>query len=284
MENITTKPKNVDYYCVPKPLWRKIRKLFPKPPKKGQRGRPRADDRAALNGIWYVLWTGCQWKAVHKDWFGVCSSVIHERFQKWRRAGMFKKIMRIMAKFYAKRRKIKWKWQSIDSKSCPAPLGGSKTGNNPTDRGKKGSKIHILVDKRGAPLALHVTGANEHDKWSADDLIVSIIVSRPSGKKVKQHFCADKGYDYDDVHKFVKKKHYISHIKHRRRRNEPKIEECPIPGETQYPARRWVVERTLGWLAKRRSIKVRWCKKSKNWLAFVQFACAHILFDLAFYG
>ena len=41
--------------------------------------------------------------------------------------------------------------------------------------------------------------------------------------------------------------------------------------------RRWVVERTLGWLAKRRSIATRWCKKSENWLAFVQMACAQVL-------
>jgi transposase len=57
-----------------------------------------------------------------------------------------------------------------------------------------------------------------------------------------------------------------------------------MPGEQRYPARRWVVERTLGWLTKRRSIRVRWCKKSQNWLALIQFACAHILFDLAFFG
>jgi transposase len=276
-----TKPKNVDYFQVPDQLWRKIKKLFPKPPKKRKPGRPRADDRAALNGIWYVMWTGCQWKAVHKDWFGVCSTTLHDRFQQWQREGIFEKIMQIMVKYYAKKRKIKWKWQSIDSKSCPAPLGGEQTGNSPVDRSKKGSKIHLLVDQRGAPLAVHITGANEHDKWSADDLIVSIVIKRPNSK---QHLCADKGYDYPDVHEFVEQVRYIAHIKHRRRRGEPEVEACPIPGEKQFPARRWVVERTLGWLAKRRSLRTRWCKKVENWLAFVQFACAHILFDLAFYG
>lgn len=276
------KPKNVDYFHVPKPLWKQIKKLFPKPPKKRQRGRPPADNRAVLNGIWYVLWTGCQWKAVHKEWFGVSSSVLHERFQTWQQAGIFDQIMKWMLKFYNQRRRIKWKWQSIDSKSVPAPLGGSETGKNPTDRGKKGAKLHLLVDQRGMPLAVHITGANEHDKWSADELFVSIVVKRP--KKKKQHLCADKGYDYKDVHEFVEQERYIAHIKHRRRRGEPAIEECPIPGEKRYPARRWVVERTLAWLTKRRSIRVRWCKKVENWLAFIQFACAHILFDRAFYG
>jgi putative transposase len=280
-KNSTQKPKNVDYFHVPRPLWRKIKKVLPEAPKHRSPGRPRADNRAVLNGIWYVLWTGCQWKAVHKSWFGVCSSTLHERFQTWQRQGVFAQIMRIMVKFYAKKRTIKWKWQSIDSKSCPAPLGGEQTGKNPTDRGKRGSKIHILVDQRGAPLAVVLTGANEHDKWSADDLVVSIVVKRP---KTKQHFCADKGYDFADVHQFVEQARYIVHIKHKRKRGEPVVEECPIPGETRFPARRWVVERTLGWLAKRRSLRIRWCKKVNNWLALVQFACAHILMDMAIYG
>lgn len=277
----TQKPKNVDYFHVPRPLWRKIKKILPKAAKKRKVGRPRADNRAVLNGIWYVLWTGCQWKAVHKDWFGVCSSTLHERFQTWQQLGIFDKIMQIMVKFYAKKRKIKWKWQSVDSKACPAPLGGQQTGKNPTDRGKRGSKIHILVDQRGAPLAVILTGANEHDKWSADDLIISIVVKRP---KTKQHFCADKGYDFVDVRQFVEHARYIVHIKRKRNRGEPMVEECPIPGETRFPARRWVVERTLGWLAKRRSLRIRWCKKVNNWLALVQFACAHILMDMAIYG
>ena len=148
---------------------------------------------------------------------------------------------------------FKWAWQSIDSKSCAAPLGGGDTGRNPTDRGKSGSKVHILVDARGAPLAIHITGANQHDKWSVDDPIFSIVVRRPSSE---QHFCADKGYDFADVRAFVAQANYVQRIKRRRRRGEP--EPCPIPGEYRYPARRWVVERTLAWLTKRRSIRTRW--------------------------
>lgn len=283
-KNNTTKPKNVDYFKVPDELWKTVRELLPAAPQRRGPGRPRADDRAALNGIWYVLWTGCQWKAIHKNWFGVSSSVIHERFQTWQKKGVFANMMREMVLYYQTEREIGWEWQSIDSKSCPAPLGGEETGRNPTDRGKQGSKIHLLVDEHGAPLALHVTGANEHDKWSADDLIVSIVVERPDPEQVEQHLCADKGYDYEDVHQTIAQEHYISHIKHRRRRNEPLVEECPIPGELRYPARRWVVERTLGWLCKRRGLKVRWCKKVENWIALIQLACAHVLLEQAIFG
>ena len=81
-----------------------------------------------------------------------------------------------MVRFYARQRRIRWKWQAIDSKAVASPLGGAATGRNPTDRGKSGAKVHILVDERGAPLAIDITGANQHDKWSVDDLIISVVV------------------------------------------------------------------------------------------------------------
>lgn len=278
----TIKLVTPNYFSVPRPLWRKVKKQLPKRKKSMRgRGRPRVKDQAVLNGIWYILWTGCQWKAVHRSWFGVSASVLHQRFQLWRRLGVFEHLMAALAKVYAQERRIKWRWQSVDSKSCPAPLGGEATGRNPTDRGKRGSKVHLLVDARGAPLAVYISGANQHDKWSAADLIFSILVERP---KTKQHFCADRGYDYPDVHDVVAEGQYVAHIKHRRRRGESILESCPVPGEKSFPARRWVVERTLGWLCKRRSIRVRWCKKPQNWLAFIHLAAAHILLDLAFSG
>ncbi len=277
MKKDNTKSRKIKFQSIPTKLWRKFKKNLPKQSKQRKAGRPRVKDRDVINGIWYVLWTGCQWKAIDREWFHVSSSTLHERFQAWERAGVFDKLFKIMVRFYARERKIGWTWQSVDSKMVPAPLGGKQTGKNPTDRGKSGAKIHILVDQGGAPLAIHITGANEHDKWSVDDLIIHIVVKRPYSH---QHLCADKGYDYEDVHQFVAQSGYQAHIKHRRRRNEPKEDECPVPGEKSFPARRWVVERTLGWLAKRRSIKIRWCKKPENWLAFLKLASADILLNL----
>ena len=279
MNKDSTKTRIVNFHQLPPKLWKKLKKHLPKGRKEIGPGRPRVNNRDVINGVWYVLWSGCQWKAVKRDWFRVSSSTLHERFQTWQKKGVFDKLFKIMVNYYAREMGIGWKWQSVDSKMVPAPLGGAKTGKNPTDRAKSGAKIHLLVDERGAPLAIHITGANEHDKWSVDDLVVHIVKKRPN---TEQHFCADKGYDSEDIFHFVKAKRYVPHIKHRRRRNEPKGEECPIPGEKSFPARRWVIERTLGWLAKRRSLKIRWCKKPENWLAFLKLASAHILLNLIF--
>jgi putative transposase len=165
MREATTTTR-VDYFNLPRPLWRKLKKHLPKRRNKTNKrgGRPRVSDRAVANAIWYVLWTGCQWKAVHRDWFGVSSSVIHERFQRWGQMGIFEKLLKWIAEYYAKERGgISWRWQAMDSKHSAAPLGGEKTGKSPTDRGKLGAKMNLLVDGRGAPISVVLTGANHHD-------------------------------------------------------------------------------------------------------------------------
>src|SRR5215217_4392169 len=217
-----TTTRKVDYFRLPRPLWRKLNKCLPKKKRKkvSRDGRPSASDRAVINGIWYVLWTGCQWKAVHRDWFGVSSSVIHERFQRWRRMGLFEKLMKWMAEYYARERGgISWKWQAMDSKNSPAPRGGQKTGKNPTDRGKRGAKMNLLVDQSGAPLSVVLTGANCHDKVSAVELIVSIALKRPAHKE--QHLCADQAYDASDVREFASSGGYTTHIKINPRKRPP---------------------------------------------------------------
>jgi putative transposase len=285
-----TTTRKVDYFRLPRPLWRKLKKCLPKKRKKSKKrgGRPRVSDRASANAIWYVLWTGCQWKAIHREWFGVSASVVHERFQRWRQMGIFEKLMKRMVEHYARESGgISWKWQAMDSKNSPAPLGGDKTGKNPTDRGKQGAKMNLLVDQSGAPLSVVLTGANRHDKISAVELIVSIALKRPAHKE--QHLCADKAYDASDVREFASSAGYTTHIKINPRKKDSTESSGESPqrkdshGEP-HPARRWVVERTISWLTKRRSLRTRWSKKAENWLALVQLACAHILLNLAVFG
>lgn len=283
MKEAITTPK-VDYFRLPRPLWRKLKKRLPKKrtnPRRG--GRPRAPERAVADAIWYVLWTGCQWKALHRDWFGVSSSVVHERFQRWRSMGLFEKLMGRMAEYYAREHGgVGWKWQSMDSKHCATPLGGGKVGKNPTDRGKLGAKINLMVDGRGAPVSVVLTGANRHDKVSAVELIASATPKRPAHKE--QHLCADKAYDSDDLRGFAASAGYITHIKVNPRRKGVERPPESGPPKKAYPARRWIVERTISWLNKRRGLRTRWAKKAENWMAFVQIACAHILLNLAVSG
>ena len=80
--------------------------------------------------------------------------------------------------------------------------------------------------------------------------------------------CLDKGYDNPTGHEAVAAHGYRGHI---RRIGEEKLD---AKGERRYPARRWVVERTLAWLSKCRAILVRYDKKVSNYIGMIQFACA----------
>ena len=67
-----------------------------------------------------------------------------------------------------------WDRACVDAASVPAPAGGEHTGRNPTDRGKLGSKHHLLVDERGLPLEAEISGAQVHDSRFLIPLVESI--------------------------------------------------------------------------------------------------------------
>lgn len=254
--NSTPKPKNVDCFRVPHPMWRKFKKGPPKAPKKRKPGRPRTDNRAVLNGFGMSCGPGASGKRCTKTGLGCVVARCMNAFKPGSSRGCSTSFCRSWCCSTRRNGRSSGSGNRWTARiACPP--GGSQTGKNPTDRGQRGSTIHLLIDQRGAPLAMYITGANGHDKRSADDLIISIVVPRPDPTKVEQHLCMDRGHDYEDVHQLVEQERYVAHIKHRRRRGEPLIEQCPIPGETQFPARRWVVERTFGWLAKRCSLRSR---------------------------
>ena len=93
---------------------------------------------AASTMVFYVLRTGCQWKALPKE-FGSSSSV-HRYFQAWANAGFFERIWTIGLEKYDELEGIGWEWQSVDGCMVKAPLAREAVGHNPTDRGKNGHK------------------------------------------------------------------------------------------------------------------------------------------------
>lgn len=158
-----------------------------------------------------------------------------------------------------------------------APLGGEKTGKNPTDRAKSGVKRSLLTDGRGIPLAVTVEGANCHDKKMVEQTLHSLACERPTPSRFKvQHMCMDKGYDYPDTRALVTAHGYDVHIK---ARGEEVRRRLAIP---RYRARRWVVERSHSWLNRFRRLLIRWEKKAANYLAMLHLACAIITFRAVF--
>ena len=88
----------------------------------GQLDGPIVPYRKVIDGILYVLRTGCQWKMLPKEYGS--NSTCHRRFQKWNSADIFKKVWIKLLKTYDDCIGINWTWQSIDSISVKSPLGG----------------------------------------------------------------------------------------------------------------------------------------------------------------
>jgi putative transposase len=127
-------------------------------------------------------------------------------------------------------------------------------------------KRSLLTEATGGPLAIVVGGANTHDTKLLSATLEAVVVERPQPTEEKpQHLCLDKAYDNPTGRQSVAEHGYVPHI---RRIGE---EELDGNREPRYPARRWVVERTLACprsgRGKCRAILVRYDKKAQNYLA-----------------
>lgn len=139
-----------DGWRIPGWLWAEIEPLLPERPAHPLGcHNPRVPDRDAMNAILFVLRTGCQWNALNAT--GICSSSsAHRRFQEWRQAGVFTELWRRGLLAYDERVGIEWEWQAMDGAMTKAPLGGEKTGPNPTDRAKRGRNDRSLPRATGS--------------------------------------------------------------------------------------------------------------------------------------
>jgi transposase len=109
---------------IPDELWDEFKKIIPREKPSKTVGRPIVKYRLVLDGILYVLRTGCQWKMLPKEYGS--GPTCHRRFQEWNKLDIFKKMWIKLLKVYDKEVGINWTWQSIDSISIKSPLGGRK--------------------------------------------------------------------------------------------------------------------------------------------------------------
>ena len=251
----------------PDDLWERIEALIEEydPPK--PTGRKREDARKLLNGIIYRFRTGCQWNHLPEKYGD--DSTIHRTFQRWVEINLFEMLWSLLVAECDELARVDWQWQAADGWLGKARSGGDEIGPNPTDRAKNGTKKSLLTDAKGGPLSIVIAPANVNDHKLLEETIESIVVERPTPTlKKEQNICLDKAYDNQASRGVVKKHGYQDHI---RRIGEEKVDR---KGRKRHPARRYVVERTIAWLSKCRGLLVRYERKSENYLAQLQFACA----------
>lgn len=182
--------------------WNIIKQHIPKPSKTE---RPRSNDRMVLNGIIYVLISGCRWDEMPRKYGD--DSTVNLRLRKWQGFGVWKKILRCTIASAHKQNKINLQKISVDSSSIPAKkrvlmMG---VGFNGFKR-ITGTKIHVAVEQNGLPVSIVISSVNIHDSTKFVDVIESIseYLDDDSIEEIVSVY-ADKGYDTKDIRTYPEK-------------------------------------------------------------------------------
>jgi putative transposase len=144
-----------------------------------------------------------------------CSSA-YRRFRERVEAGVFLELWRRGLLAYDDKVGIEWEWLALDGALGKAPLGGERTGPNPTDRARKGRSDRSLPRARGIPLGIESASANVNDFKLTRATLASIVIERPAPtRKRPRGLCLDRGYDYDEVRALAAEFGFTCHIRSR---------------------------------------------------------------------
>ncbi|MCU7370306.1 IS5 family transposase [Tahibacter amnicola] len=249
-------------------LWDVIRRLLPPEPDRPKGGRPRVPDRAAINGIVFVLRTGIPWEHLPLRLGYGSGMTCWRRLRDWQQSGVWDRLHKELLRRLRSYDQIDMSRVSVDAASVPSPPGGEETGPNPTDRGKLGCKRHVAVDARGTPLSFLISGANTHDSKCFEAVVNALpavggLRGRPRRWPDKVH--ADKGYDYEHCRHALRHRGIVQRIARR-----------GVESSQRLGKHRWVVERTFAWLNRFKRLRIRYERRPEIYLAFGLLACSLI--------
>ena len=253
-------------------LWARIQPLLhPGKPRRFRfPGRKPLDDRKVLTGILFVLKTGIPWMDLPCEMGCGSGMTCLRRLKQWHQAGVWQRLHQVLLSELRRADKLDWSRAVADSSFARALGGGEKTGPNPTDRRKLGSKHHLLTDGHGIPLAARLTAANVNE---VTVLLALVDAVPPVGGK--------PGHPRQRPERLYADRAYASKAKRqelRRRGIKPFIPEQRAPHGSGLGKVRWVVERTVSWLHGFRKLRLRTDWRSEVHEALMALACALICY------
>lgn len=193
-------------------LWSRLEPLLPKSRKNRHvqyAGRKRTEPRKIINGILFVLQTGVPWRRLPATTDFPSGYTCLRWLRRWHKAKVWQRLFEALLAELQKHHKIDWVRALVDSSSLRAPCGGSKTGPNPTDRRKLGSKHHLLSDAQGIPLAVILTKANRHDVTQLLPLVDKVppVRGKPGHPRSRpDQLQGDRAYDSQPHREELKKR------------------------------------------------------------------------------
>jgi hypothetical protein len=146
-------------------------------PPPAQTGRPRADDRRTIEGILYVLITGCRWQDLPRE-YGA-STTVWRRLKRWGEEGVWERIWRATLATLERHGQLDWTIAFLDGSFAPAKKGGEAVGLTRKD---KGTKWMLVADGNGLPLGFHLAKASCAEVRLAGVTLDTIAVRRPRGR------------------------------------------------------------------------------------------------------
>lgn len=170
--------------------WAFIQLLLPSP---ARTGRPRADDRRTIEGILYVLITGCRWQDLPYDYRA--ATTVWRRLKRWGEADIWERIWRAALVALDEQSKLDWSMALLDGSFVPTKRGGEHVG---LTRKGKGTKWMLVVDGYDLPLGFPLDNpdnANRAEVRLARHTLDTIKVARPHGrsKQRPEKLVADRG-------------------------------------------------------------------------------------------
>lgn len=221
-------------------------------------GRPRADPSTLLDRMMHLLWTGGPWRSLGKG-----HTTVFHAFSRWFKAGVFERAYSAILRLLRRPCRRPLRAEAIDTTFVKNVYGRDCVGRNPTDRGRKATKVSAVVADDGVPVALAFFPANISDQKTVE-MTLKARLAPPAPRGTALY--ADKGYDSAANRALVRQFGYVDCIAARRRVTH-----------TVTNRRRNVVERSFSWLDKSRRLLMRFDQQLRAYAAWTLLACLRMV-------